>query len=229
MRIGFASVYSWRPHVSMLRFLATLARQAGHQAYFLACDGDLTDCYTKEQKTARPAWLNCALCRAGGVRSFEARNVAAIGALNGAECSPSARSREWAMSSASTLGRFETDEDFAGAEFDGLVARLEVPAREAYSAARRWIEEQGLDAVCVFNGRVEATRAICEAARDLGVRYVTTERTWFGDGIQIYPEENCLGLRSVDKMMAAWRDRPLSREQAQKAAKHVAARFLRKN
>jgi hypothetical protein len=229
MRIGFVSIYSWRPHVSMLRFLATLARQAGHEAFFLTCDGDLTDCYTKEQKSDRPAWLNCTLCRAGGIRSFESRNVSAIGALKGAEQALSARSREWAMSSASTLGRFETDEDFSSADFNRLADRLEVPAREAYAAAGNWIESKKLDALCVFNGRVEATRAICEAARDAGIRYVTTERTWFGDGIQIYPDENCLGLRSVDAIMASWRDRPLTREQALKAAKHVAARFLRKN
>ncbi len=208
MRIGFASIYSWRPHVSMLRFLATLARKAGHEAYFLTCDGDLTDCYTKEQKSDRPAWLNCTLCRAGGIRSFEARNVSALGALKEDEQTPSARSREWAMSSASTLGRFETDEDFSSVELNRLVDRLEVPAREAYGAARRWIESEKLDALCVFNGRVESTRAICEAARDSGIRYVTTERTWFGDGIQLYPDENCLGLRSVDKMMRDWRDRP---------------------
>jgi hypothetical protein len=229
MRIGFASIYSWRPHVSMLRFLATLARRAGHEAYFLACDSDLTDCYTKEQKSDRPAWLNCAMCRAGGIRSFEARNVSAIGALKGDEPSPSARSREWAMSSASTLGRFETDEDFSSAEFNSLVDRLEIPAREAYAATRRWIESNKLEALCVFNGRMDATRAICEAAHDAKIRYVTTERTWFGDGVQIYPDENCLGLRSVDAIMAAWRDRPLTRAQALKAAKHVAARFLRKN
>jgi hypothetical protein len=231
MRIGFASIYSWRPHVSMLRYLATLARQAGHETYFLTCDGDLADCYTREQKRDRPTWLNCALCRAGGIRSFEANNVSSIGQLGGGRdgASLGPRAREWALSSASTLGRFETDEDFAGAEFARLVHDLEVPAREAYVAARRWIDANRLTAICVFNGRFEATRAICEAAHDAGIRYVTSERTWFGDGIQLYPDENCLGLCTVDKIMTDWRDRPLTRDQAFQAAKHIAARFLRKN
>jgi len=229
MRIGFASIYSWRPHVSMLHYLAALARQAGHEAYFLTCDGDLADCYTREQKRDRPAWLNCTLCRAGGVRSFEACNVSSIGQFESNGLVLSQRSKDWALSSASTLGRFETDEDFAGPEFAALAQRLEIPAREAYAAARRWIDANKLTAICVFNGRFEATRAICEAARDAGIRYLTSERTWFGDGIQLYPDENCLGLRSVDKMMRDWRDRPLTRDQAFQAAKHVAARFLRKN
>jgi hypothetical protein len=229
MRIGFASIYSWRPHVAMLHYLAALARDAGHETYFLTCDSDLADCYTLEQKRDRPTWLNCMLCRAGGLRSFEGGNVSAIGQYSSADVSIPARSKEWALSSASTLGRFETDEDYATAEFAGIAERLDVPARQAYVAARKWIEDNKLTAICVFNGRFEATRAICEAAEDAGIRYVTSERTWFGDGIQLFPDENCLGLRSVDKIMGDWRDHPLTRDQAFAAAKHIAARFLRKN
>jgi hypothetical protein len=229
MRIGFASIYSWRPHVSMLHYLAELARQAGHETFFLTCDGDLPDCYTREQKKDRPAWLNCALCRAGGARSFERRNVSSIAGLAADAPPASPRSAEWAASSAATLGRFETDEEFAGPDFARVHARLEPAGRAAYAAARKWIAEKRLDALCVFNGRVEATRSLCEAARDAGIRYVTQERTWFGDGIQLFPDENCLGLRAVDAIMAEWRDRPLSREQALRAARHIAARFLRRN
>lgn len=229
MRVGFASIYSWRPHVAMLHYLAGLARQGGHETCFLTCDGDLPNCYTREQKARRPAWLNCALCRAGGVRSYENRNVASIGALDGADAAPSPRFREWVHSSASTLGRFESDADFAGAEFAGFADRLEPAARRAYSAARRWIDANRLDAIVAFNGRMDATRAIFEAARDAGIRFVSQERSWFGDGVQLLPDENCLGLRAVDKMVAAWRDRPLTGGQALRAARHAAARFLRKN
>ena len=228
MRIGFASIYSWRPHVSILHYLASLARQAGHETHFLTCDGDLSDCYTREQKAERPSWLNCVLCRAGGLRSFESDSITSIGMWR-SEKSTSRNWREWVLSSAATLGRFETDEDFASGDFLRLVERLAPAAEEAYVAARRWIESRRLSAICVFNGRIDATRAICEAAHDAGIRYVTQERTWFGDGVQLYPDENCLGLRSVDKIMAAWRDRPLSQEQALRGAKHVAARFLRRN
>jgi len=55
------------------------------------------------------------------------------------------------------------------------------------------------------------------------------ERTWFGDGLQLLPGENCLGLGSIDKMMADWRDRPISKTQALRAASHIASRFLRQN
>lgn len=45
------------------------------------------------------------------------------------------------------------------------------------NAARAWIAREGLEGVICFNGRMEATRAICEAARDAGVPFVSVERT----------------------------------------------------
>jgi hypothetical protein len=55
------------------------------------------------------------------------------------------------------------------------------------------------------------------------------ERTWFGDGLQLLPGENCLGLRSIDQIMRDWRDVPLTGTQAGLAAHHIASRFLRSN
>ena len=55
MRIGFASVYSWRPHVEHLAFLARMVEKAGHETHFLTCDADLDNCYTREMR-GRPGW-----------------------------------------------------------------------------------------------------------------------------------------------------------------------------
>jgi hypothetical protein len=228
MRIGFASIYSWRPHVEHLYFLATLARKGGHRAHFLTCDADLPDCYTRELR-GRPGWLECLQCRAGGVRSFTAERVTAIGALPARSGPAEAAPLDWARSSASTLGRFESNADYAGEEFRALSARLHPGVQRAYVAARAWIAENELEAVCVFNGRMDATRAIFEAANSQGIHAVSLERTWFGDGLQLFPDENCLGLRSVHALVAEWKQRPLTRSQAARAASHIAARFLRTN
>jgi hypothetical protein len=229
MRIGFASIFSWRPHVEHLYFLATLARAAGHETHFLTCDADLPDCYARELR-GRPAWLECLQCRSGGVRSFTGDNVAAIGGLaraNGAAAP--AVPREWAASSASTLGRFESDADYISAEFGALEERLYPAVQRSYAAARRWLAENALEALCVFNGRMDATRAVFEAARSLAIPVVSLERTWFGDGLQLYPGENCLGLRSVHALVGEWSARALTRAQALRAAAPIAARFLRTN
>lgn len=226
LRIGFATIYSWRPHVEHAYFLAKLVERAGHEAHFLTCDGDLPTCYTREMRD-RPAWRECLQCRAGGLRSYTNRNVTSIGGSAPHDAAPALA--EWAYSSASTLGRFESDADYAGPEFKALVARLQPSVQMSYQAARAWIRDQRLDAVCVFNGRMDATRAIFEAARSLGVRVVSQERTWFSDGLQLYPEESCLGLASVHRLIGQWRDRPLTGPQAQQAATYMARRFLRRN
>lgn len=229
MRVGFASIYAWRPHVEHLHFLATLAQRGGASCHFLTCDGDLPTCYTRSLRNVRPDWQECLACRAGGLRSYSAQAVSSIGQLAGPYACSETSARQWAQSSASTLGRFESDTDFASNAFADLTQSLQPAVAKTYSAARSWIAKERLDAVCVFNGRIDATRAVFEAARDAGIRVLSVERSWFGDGLQLLPGENCLGLHAVDAMVQGWRDKPLTHEQAQKAASYTAARFLRRN
>lgn len=229
MRIGFSSIYSWRPHAEHLQYLAGLARQAGHEVFYLTCDADLPTCYARELRPERSRLAHCVRCRAGGMRSYARSGVSSIGELTDLTSTTSVDARPWALSSASTLGRFESNSDFTGRNFNALAERLEPIARMAYSAALRWIEKMNLDAICLFNGRMDATRGILEASRAAGIRCVTTERTWFGDGLNLVPDENCLGLKEVDRIVLGWREKPLRHEQAQRAASHIASRFLRRN
>lgn len=229
MRIGFSSIYSWRPHVEHLEFLAEMARRAGHETFYLTCDADFPTCYTRELRPDRSEWIHCARCRIGGVRSYTDRNVRSVGSLLADAPISTVDASAWALSSASTLGRFESDVDFASDDFRFLAARLEPTARAGFAAAKRWIEREELDAIFVFNGRMDATRGILEAGRVAGIRSISVERTWFGDGLQLIPDENCLGLKEIGRLVAEWRDRPLNRLQAFRAASHVALRFLGRN
>lgn len=229
MRIGFASIYSWRPHVEHLHFLARLAREDGHHTEFLTCDAELPSCYTRELRDKRPDWQECLMCRIGGIRSYESRHVTSIGQYSDPKSHSSNASREWAYSSASTLGRFETSGDYSGPEFGAIVAKLQPSIEKTYQAALAWIEDKRLDALAIFNGRIDNTRAILEAARHKGIPFVSVERTWFGDGLQILPDENCLGLRSVNQLVADWSDKALTGPQARKAASFIASRFLSQN
>lgn len=229
MRIGFVSIYSWRPHVEHLYYLADMLKHAGHETEFLTCDGDLPACYTREIRNIRPDWQECLMCRVGGVRSFASENVTSIGKLSDEPLRPSARAVDFAKSSASTLGRFESDEDFSSERFKALVDRLAPSTELAFQAASKWIEEKSLDALIVFNGRMDATRAIFEAALHKDIPAISLERTWFGDGLQLLPNENCLGLRATHKLVEEWSAAPLTSTQAKKAAGYIASRFLRKN
>lgn len=229
MRIGFASLYAWRPHVEHMHYLALLAQQAGHEVRFLACDGDLPSCYSREMRPDNAAWWECLKCRAGASRSFAAHGVTGIGALADRRSSVEPRFAAWARSSANTLWRFETPAEFAGEQAQRTADALVPAIARTYAAALRWIERECLDGVYLFNGRMDVTRAVLEAARDAGIPYVSVERSWFGDGIQLLPGEDCLGLQSIDRLVAQYSELPLTAPQAARIARHVASRFLRVN
>jgi hypothetical protein len=228
MRLGFTSIYAWRPHVAQMYYLARLAEQAGHETRFLACDSDLPTCYIRQMRPHRARLIECAGCRLGGIRSYSGKNVSSIGALRQAGCQPEGAA-DWVKSSASTLGRFESDDDFVSPAFSRFAEELQPAAEIAYSAARAWIEREKLDGIFLFNGRMDATRAVLEAAKDAKIPFVSMERTWLGDGIQLFPNEGCGGLANVDRMVGEWSTCPLSARQALTAASHIASRFLRRN
>lgn len=229
MRIGFATIYSWRPHVEFIAYLANLVRKVGHEPVFLSCDGDLSTCYTRKLRNTRPDLQECILCQAGGIRSFKQSPVYSIGKMAGKASPESHCARDWSASSASTLGRFESNLDFSSPEFVGLVDDLSPATAKAFAAAKNWIKGLAIDAVVVFNGRIDVTRAIFEAAKAEQIPVASLERTWFGDGLQLLPNENCLGLHSITNMVSEWADKPLTGNQARKAAHLIATRFLRRN
>jgi hypothetical protein len=137
--------------------------------------------------------------------------------------------KSWGKSSAATLGRFESNEDFIGSDFLSIVQRLDPAIEKAYVATVNWIKKNSIDAVIVFNGRMDVTKAVFEAAKAQNIKVVSLERTWFGDGLQILPQEDCLGLKSVNCMVGEWASRPLSIKQASRAAAYIASRFLGTN
>lgn len=229
MKIGFVSLYSWRPHVEHMSYLANLVGNAGHQVEFLTCDADFSTCYTREMRDVRPSWQECMLCRVGGLRSYFGSNVSSIGDLQVGDIQPPTEIKSWGKSSAATLGRFESNEDFMGTSFLDIAKRLEPAIEQAYVATANWIEKKKIDAVVVFNGRMDVTKAVFEAAKAQNIKVASLERTWFGDGLQILPQEDCLGLKNVNCMVEEWSTRPLSSKQASRAAAFIASRFLGTN
>lgn len=232
MRIGFASIYAYRPHVEHVYWLASLMQERGHDVSYLSCDAALSHCYTKALRDVQGRGIKeCVKCTAGGVRSFTGERVDSMrqymdkaGAAAAIEAA-----RPWSFSSVCTILRTESEADKDTQEFRELHERLTQGAAEAFAAATRWIEARKLDAIVCFNGRMESTRALLEAARAKGIPFISIERTWFGDGLLMIPDENCLGLAEVDQIVAAYRDTPLTEAQARRVAALLASRFLRVN
>jgi hypothetical protein len=229
MRIGFANIYAWRPHVEHMQFLALAARSAGHEVRFLVCDSDFPSCYSRELRPHNADWWECFKCRCGSNRSYVSEGVSSIGELAPAPGSSAARFEDITRSSANTLWRFESPAEFDSELARTTAQRLSPAAERAHRAALRWMHDERLDGIYVFNGRMDTTRAVTEAARDAGVPFVSVERSWFGDGLMLLPQENCIGLSTVGQMVERYRDHPLNTAQARRIARHVASRFLRVN
>lgn len=50
MKLGFTSIYPFRPHVEHVYYLAKLMEGAGHDVCYLTCDAELASCYGRELK-----------------------------------------------------------------------------------------------------------------------------------------------------------------------------------
>ncbi|NBT59118.1 hypothetical protein EBT16_10080, partial [bacterium] len=188
----------------------------------------LPTCYTRELRD-RPKFVECLTCRLGNIQSYTNQGISRLSDFFSESSRPQELTREWSFSSASTLKRFESPEDYKSDAFLKLVEKLEPSVRLAYLATRKWIEKEKIEALCLFNGRMDVTRGIYEAAQASNIPVVTHERSWFGDGIQLYPQVHCLSLKPVWEMVSTWANKPLTRKQALAAARTGAKRFLKMN
>lgn len=226
MNIGFANIYSFRPHVEHLYYLSHVARTGGHTTRFLTCDASVDWCYARALKGS-PGWRECPKCIVGGVRSYPVGPVASISGFS--VPSELRVPQHLSLSSACTLHRTETDAQQLSDPVLEARERLSEPVRKTYGAALAWIARERLDGVVCFNGRMEMTQAVTQACRDSGIPFLTHERSWFGDGLLLTPNDSCIGLGENHRMVNLYRDLPLTRSQAALAASLVAKRFSRQN
>jgi hypothetical protein len=229
MNIGIVSYFAFRPHVEHMYVLSKMLEESGHNIFSLSCDSALTTCYKRElTKTSRVS--ECLKCTAGGLRSYPVANLTSARHYQRKEDLSVDGNvvPQWGHSSACTVFRAETENEKVTEQFISLKAKLSKAAWQSYQISKRWIDDKKLDAIVCFNGRMEATRGVLEAAKAMQIRYVSVERSW-GDGLLLLPETDCLGLQDLHEMVKEYRSRPLTLCQSYKAAQVVASRFLKKN
>lgn len=226
MRVGLVNIFSFRPHVHHLMFLNDLLNRSNCETYFLTCDAGVENCYARALKRSGKL-KECTKCIVGGVRSFPVRPVTSI------KSSSSNLKLETidkiALSSSCTLNRTEKEVEWFDESVVETRKSLYEPIASVFESARQWIEENRLDAVICFNGRMDLTRAVTYACESKNIPFITHERTWFGNGIHLIPNENCLALNSVHSMVNEFRSKPLTEFQAQVAGKIIGERFLQRN
>jgi hypothetical protein len=226
MRIGFVNMFSFRPHVEHLYYLASLLSGGGHDVFFLTCDGSVSNCYPRAIKGTSKI-VECPKCIFGGVRGYSSKNITSIG--HGSASIAVDVLDSLALSSSCTLNRTESEEEWNEPDVIAVRESLHGPIQTVYQSALRWIEDNNLEGVICFNGRMDLTRAVTYAFEQAGVPYVTHERTWFGDGLQLIPNANCLSLRALSEMVKEYDDKPLTTSQAKIAGKLAGERFLQTN
>lgn len=226
MNIGFVNIYSFRPHVEHLYYLSLLMKNAGHEIHFLTCDADVKSCYPRLLK-GTSKFVECSKCIVGGVRSYPVNSVTSIS--SGTAHLEIDTLEQIALSSSCTLNRTESEHEWNESEVVAVRKKLYDPIASVHLSAMKWIDSNNLDAVICFNGRMDLTRSVTFACEQKNIPFITHERTWFGDGLQLIPNENCLSLKALDDMVQQFDDKPLTFSQAQLAGKLAAERFLQSN
>lgn len=77
MRIGVTSIFSFRPHVEHLAYVARLLGDSGHEIHSLTCDATLSHCYGRLLRQ-RSKLRECPRCMLGGVRSYPLQRVSSM-------------------------------------------------------------------------------------------------------------------------------------------------------
>lgn len=226
MKVGLVNMFSFRPHVEHLMFLARVLEGGGHTVGYLTCDSQVSNCYPRAIKRSSKI-SECPKCILGGVRSYVSSPVDSL--RGGTATLARSVLDEIALSSSCTSNRTESEQEWNEPAVVAVRESLYEPVLLAYQSAVEWIQSNGLEAVICFNGRMDITRAITYACEQLGIPYITHERTWFGDGLQLVPNANCLSLRALSDMVKLYDDKPLTRAQANLAGKLAGERFLQRN
>lgn len=222
MNLGFVNVYAYRPHGHHAKFLSYIAKSAGHKSVSLDCLGAPSHCYVREYKGAGRS--ECVKCSLGGLHSFGFDASESVrkywnSSLNG-------EADEVVRSSAYTLTRIESYEQRSSDEVNSIVSKLSGDAFRFYHAVRSWIVAQSLDAVILFNGRMDYTRAAMEACRDERVTCMTHERPLFGHGVILNRDANCSSLQNIHRINRKYKDKPLTSRQVDVAAALGAQRLI---
>ena len=226
MKIGFSTIFSYRPHVEQVFYLSQQLKKEGHEVFFLNCKGSLPTCYTQEIRPQNSKMKECIKCQIGSLYSYTKENTTFIDAKLQADL-PDDVLYKLTKSSSFTLTRIEDPKDVLSDEVTSLQRKFHPTINIVYENAKKWIKENKLEFVFFFNGRMDATNALKQACADSGIKFTSVERPIFAHGLQFNFNENCLSLRAINELHSKYIDKPLTEHQAKLAASMVTSRFRR--
>jgi hypothetical protein len=226
-KIGISSLFSFRPHVEHLAYLAEVLTEGGHEISGFDCVASVKSCYPKNLRGKSALW-ECTKCLTGGIRSFGVPVELVINRKY-KRTLPKEQLKQMSVSSVATALRTESANDLETDEFKEMQSNVMSSIEVAYGSALAWIDRSKLDGIILFNGRMDLTAGVIAACRDANVPFITTERAWFGHGVHMIPNGNCLDISPISRLCAEFINKPLGAAQIALAAKIAAERYLREN
>lgn len=210
MKIGYAMLYPYRGSIQNMIFLSKLFEKQGHKNFFLKCNASVPYCYNRMIKGTSKS-VECTKCYIGGINTFPVDNITSIDGGLRHDLSDELKF-EIIASSSYSLHRIETDEDCNSDEVLETQDKLKPLAEIVYPNALKWIQENDLDLVFIFNGRLDMPRAVLKACEFKQVPYVTFEAAYPGVALEV--NDDCRSLKSLHKIISEFIDKPLKQSQA---------------
>ncbi|MDA7655074.1 hypothetical protein OAG92_04820 [Akkermansiaceae bacterium] len=112
---------------------------------------------------------------------------------------------------------FENNQNF--------VANYNNDLNEAKRSFLQILNERKIDFVWGFNGRMDHTNIFFKTCKEEGVPFISFEYPWFGNGINLIANEDCLSLKVYHHLNQKFGHRPLTNDQCSLAFRYANNRF----
>ena len=229
MNIGFINIYPWRPHGFHTGFLEHQCNLLGYSSYFLECGISFDTCVCSKLGYSAKI-IPWAKCQVGKVSKYNKSKVSTISSKIPKDRLSKDETIKSLLSSVLAYYREEIDLEYSSnSKIAQSVDYLTPNYLKAYYSTLDLIDKKNLQALIVFNGRIDVTRAAIDAANFAKINFITHDRPPMGHGIQINVNQNIIGLKDRAAMNQEFDDKPLTSRQAQLAGNEIAKRFLGKN
>lgn len=207
MRIGIFVFYPFRPHTSHLIYIKRNLEILGHVVFEYRCNGMLDSCFYRIEKSKSP--LACMACSHTINRSKFNQNDLKY-------------SKDWmAKGVLATLKRIEYWSTDTDEKYEELLSQLNKDLAYTDAKFSNWLVNNSIDYVIGFNGRMDHTAVAFNRCKELSIPFASFESLWFGNGLQILPNADCLSLDYWHRMNRYFSDRPLTKTQLNKVWPYV--------
>lgn len=189
MKVGFANIYSWDPHLAYSKKIFKDLSGFVDCSYFF-CGGMIGKCYDKIITNLRG--LNCVKC--------QTKQMFVFGINNSLVPNLRQASDNYEFDVSSTIASaLRMDSYNKPKEYEYLQKELLKSCNIIASKFRNWLHREKIQLLIIYNGRFDFTKVLMDVACSEGIPVITHERSWFGTGVNLNWNKNCLSLKKFQR------------------------------